>query len=256
VNQTLDIYTLGAIQPYSRLLGGKLIALTAASNEVREAYQRKYDGRKTEMEGRVLPSHLTCLTTTSAFGRSSIYNRLVYNKDLIAKPIGYTEGYGAFHLQRLYPYFRAFLEKEGISIHGKYGGYDTGPRVKWQIMVLALNKLGFSSELLKHGVKREVFLFSFISNLKEYMEGSDSAPNYLNRPFCELAEFWRTRWLLPRTERVDSWHTWNKENILEGILTQSELIDNQNNIIFPEEIELIDAPMIFEKPVEIIISLT
>lgn len=255
VNQTLDIYTLGAVQPYARLLGGKLIALIAASNEVREAYQKKYIGRKTEMEGRILPAHLVCLTTTSAFGRSSIYNRLVYNQNLIAEPIGFTEGYGAFHLQRLYPYFRAFLEKEGISIHGKYGGYDTGPRVKWQIIVLALNKLGFSSELLKHGIKREVFLFSFASNLKKYMEGSDSEPNYLNRPFCELAEFWRTRWLLPRTDRVDGWHAWNKENIIEGILKQSELFDHQNNIPTPEQIDLIDVPFAFEKTAELL-SLT
>jgi hypothetical protein len=248
VNQTLDVYTLGAVQPYARLLGGKLIALIAASNEVRETYQKKYNGRKTEMEDRILPAHLVCLTTTSAFGRSSIYNRLVYNQNLIAEPIGYTEGYGAFHLQKLYPYFRAFLEKEGISIRGKYGGYDTGPRVKWQIMVLALHKLGFSSELLKHGVKREVFLFPFASNLKEYMEGLDSEPNYLNRPFCELSEFWQTRWLLPRSDRVDGWHAWDKENIIEGILTQSRLFDDhQNNITTSEQIDLINDPIILEK---------
>ncbi len=35
VNQTMDVFTLGALPPYSRLLGGKLVALAAVSNEVR-----------------------------------------------------------------------------------------------------------------------------------------------------------------------------------------------------------------------------
>ncbi len=57
--------------PYDRLLGGKLIALAAASNEIRQVYWRKYSGRATEMEGRILPPHLVALTTTSAFGRAA-----------------------------------------------------------------------------------------------------------------------------------------------------------------------------------------
>src|SRR5262249_37203992 len=85
VNQTMDIYTLGAVPPYNRLLGGKLIALAAASNEVQESYKRKYNGRVTEMENNILPSHLVALTTTSAFGKSSIYNRLKYKDRLIAQ---------------------------------------------------------------------------------------------------------------------------------------------------------------------------
>jgi hypothetical protein len=101
INQTMDIYTLGAIPPYSRLLGGKLIALTAASNELRDAYKRKYSGQVTEMEGRKLPANLVALTTTSAYGRSSIYNRLRYNDTVEFRSLEYTEGYGAFHLERI-----------------------------------------------------------------------------------------------------------------------------------------------------------
>lgn len=53
VNQTMDIQTLGAVPPYNRLLGGKLVALAAASNEVRQAYWHKYLGRVTEIEQRL-----------------------------------------------------------------------------------------------------------------------------------------------------------------------------------------------------------
>jgi len=210
VNQTMDIQTLGAVPPYDYLLGGKLVALVAASNEVRQRYWQKYVGRTTEMERRILPPHLIALTTTSAFGRSSLYNRLKYRDVTIAESLGYTEGYGTFHLMELYPLFREFLESQGIST---YGGFGTGPRRKWQTMVRALERLGFSAEFLRHGIKREVFLFRLIDNLEAYMEGRDTTPVYRNLPFSDLVAWWRERWLLPRVERVHEWKEWRNEEI-------------------------------------------
>lgn len=210
VNQTMDIYTLGAAPPYSRLLGGKLVALAAASDEVRNAYERKYKGRTTEINKQKLPGRLVALTTTSAFGRSSLYNRLTYKGRLIAQQIGYTEGYGSFHLARLYPLLREFLEQQGISTRG---GFGVGPRIVWQTHVRALEHLGFSGELLKHGVKREAFLFQLASNLKNYMEGHSSRPIYYHQSFSDLAAWWRERWLLARAERLDGWHVWDKTEI-------------------------------------------
>jgi len=215
INQTMDIQTLGALPPYNRLLGGKLMALAAASNEVRMAYRRKYTGRKTEMEGRIIPAHLVALTTTSAFGRSSIYNRLHYRGEVIARSLGYTEGYGSFHLLRLYPQFRAFLEAQGISTRG---GYGTGPRRKWQTMVKALGRLGFSSNLLKHGLQREAFLFPLIHNLEEYMVGEDDVPTFRDLPFQDLANYWRERWLLGRASRVDGWRAWRRSEIEDMLI--------------------------------------
>lgn len=215
VNQTMDIETLGAIPPYSRLLGAKLVAMAATSNEVRETYQQKYGGRETIMEGRVLPAELVAFTTTSAFGRSSIYNRLRYDHQPIACSIGYTEGYGSFHLLRLYPLFRDFLESEGISTRG---GYGTGPRIKWQTMVRALSRLGFPSDVLKHGVQREAYLFPLASNLKDYMEGRAKKPKYPDRPFTDLADSWRGRWLIKRAERVNGWQDWKRDHIARSLL--------------------------------------
>jgi hypothetical protein len=211
----MDIQTLGAVPPYARLLGGKLIALAAVSNEVREAYRRKYQGRATEMTERVLPAQLVALTTTSAFGRSSLYNRLTYKGEVVAQSIGYTEGYGSFHLAHLYDEFREFLEAQDISTRG---GFGVGPRIKWQTMVRALGRLGFSSDVLKHGVKREVFLFPLISNLSDYMEGRSTEPVYLDRPFSVLAEYWRTRWLLDRADRVDGWRQWQREELVSNLI--------------------------------------
>lgn len=210
VNQMMDIYTLGAVPPYGRLLGGKLVALAAASDEVRKAYEQKYNGRITELSGQRLPARLVALTTTSAFGRSSLYNRLKYQGELIAQAIGYTEGYGSFHLALLYPLFRQFLEEQGVSTRG---GFGVGPRIVWQTCVRALERLGLSEELLRHGLKREVYLFPMACNLKDFVEGRASIPIHYRRPFDELAQWWRDRWLLPRAQRVDGWRSWDRNEI-------------------------------------------
>jgi len=220
VNQTMDIQTLGAVPPYNRLLGGKLIGLAAASNEIREAYHRKYAGRVTEMEKSILPAHLVALTTTSAFGRSSIYNRLRYHDTPIAESIGYTEGYGSFHLMELYPLFREFLEERGISTRG---GFGTGPRRKWQTIRRALDILGFENDFLRNGVKREVFLFRLVDNLESYMEGRTTEPKYRDLPFTDMADYWRERWLLPRAQRVDGWVTWDNAEIVKLLLVGEEV---------------------------------
>lgn len=219
VNQTMDIQTLGALPPYTDLLGGKLVALAAASDEVREAYRRRYEGRRTEIEEKVLPAHLVALTTTSAYGRSSIYNRLKVNGEPIAISLGYTEGYGTFHLEPLYPLFREYLETQGISTKG---GYGVGPRIKWQTCVRALERLGFSGALLRHTLPREAFLFPLIHNLKDYLEGRTEEPLYRRLPFVDLAACWRERWLLPRTSRVDRWQKWRREHLLELLLVEKE----------------------------------
>ncbi len=226
VNQTMDIFTLGAIPPYNRLLGGKLVALSVASNEVRQDYQSVYSGRKTEMEERVLPAHLVALTTTSAFGRSSIYNRLKYNGISIAESIGFTNGYGNFHLQRLYPIFKEYLAEQEISI---IGGYGTGPRRSWQLIRRTLDELGLSADLLKHGVKREAFLFRLIDNLDEYMRGESDLPKYRNLPFDEMTHYWKERWLKGRFERVDGWHNWNNQEIFNSFIVGEKSDNDRDN---------------------------
>lgn len=219
VNQTMDIHVLGAVPPYNDLLAGKLIALAAASNEVRLAYKRKYAGRVTEIERRTLPLHLVALTTTSAFGRSSIYNRLKYKEMLIAESIGFTKGYGAFHLAEVYSLIREFMKGRGFSMRDSF---YKGPRPKWQIVSKALAELGLPYKLLHHGVKREVFLFRLVDNLEAYIEGRDENPAYRDLPFTELVAWWRERWLLPRAERTNNWRNWRKEKIRSLLLPDAE----------------------------------
>jgi hypothetical protein len=219
VNQTMDIYTLGAVPPYNRLLGGKLVALAAVSDEVRRAYSKKYIETITEIDKRVLPARLVALTTTSAYGRSSIYNRLNYDDRAVAYSIGYTEGYGSFHLAPLYPLVCTFLKKSGEVTRG---GFGVGPRIMWQNYKRVFRLLNLPGHLLKHGVKREAFLFPLSSNLENYMNGKASRPIYYHQSFQDLADWWRDRWLLTRAQRVDGWHAWDKEQIEQMLIIRPE----------------------------------
>ena len=80
-------------------------------------------------------------------------------------------------------------------------------------MVRALEKLGFDSRLLRHGVKREIFLVPLIRNLQNHMEGTEKRARYIDVSFDGLADYWRDRWLIPRSQRVDGWCNWNPKKL-------------------------------------------
>ncbi|AWB66681.1 hypothetical protein C2869_09670 [Saccharobesus litoralis] len=201
VNQTLDVYTLGAIPPYSNLLGGKLVAGLVGADAIRQVYWSKYAGKRSQINNVLVEQPLVGATTTSAFGRSSIYNRLKYQDRLLARPIGYTRGYGTIHLE---PYFE---ELTGIlKAHNIYhnGGYGKGPKPKWQNAVRALKILGLNSEYLQHGLGREVFLFEFFDDLKTGMSGG-SFGRALLLDSEEYSQYWLERWAEPRAIRYPDW---------------------------------------------------
>lgn len=219
VNQTMDVFTLGAVPPYGRLLGGKLVALAAASDEVRAAYTLKYEKALTWMGQAALPARLVALTSTSAFGRSSLYNRLKFQDRWVARSVGFTEGYGSFHLATLYPLMRDYLEAQGVSTRG---GFGRGPKIVWQTCARTFDLLGLPRDLLKHGVRREVFLFPLIHELAAFMAGQLKAPHFYEQPFAELAAWWHARWLLSRARRIEGWQKWDRKNVQFLLLGQSQ----------------------------------
>ena len=74
----MDAFVLGAVPPYNALCGGKLIALLATSIEVRNAFSERYQDHVTLISQRRVDARLALVTTSSALGRSSVYNRLVW----------------------------------------------------------------------------------------------------------------------------------------------------------------------------------
>jgi len=216
VNNTLDAYTVGAIPPYSFLLGGKLCAGLLSADTIRRYYWRKYIGKKTWIAGEKIIHPLVAITTTSAFGRSSIYNRLNYKGRLLAEPIGYTAGYGMIHLEHLYPTLLEIVKKNGKYVPA---GYGNGPKVRWQNVTNALLSLGISQSYFNHGLKREVFLFRLVDDLENGMNGGAfGAPISLEEK--DISSYWKDRWAEPRAKRFESWNTVNSVDLIRAKLNE------------------------------------
>lgn len=213
VNMSMSAQRVGALPPYNELLGGKMVALALTSNEVRDAYKKKYKSTFTLMEKRRIPPTLLFITTTSAFGRSSIYNRLKYKAELVAEQLGYTQGSGSFHIpENLYEELIRFLAIKGENIER---GYGNGPSRKLRLIALACRSLRLPS-FEYHNIKREVFLFALVKNLTEVIQ-KNKKPLWMNRPFDELVDYWKERWALPRATRKPEWKEFAPDKFFRNI---------------------------------------
>ena len=193
-----DAFVCGAIDPYRQLLGGKLVAMLTTSDQVIELLRQKYDGKRTQITEEIKDSRPALITLTSALGRSSVYNRLRYKERYLLKSRGYTKGFGHFHFS---PTLYADL-LEVAKEHPSYAGTEFGAGANWKIRTLrqALNLLGVSSNYMQHGLTREVFLGELASNSMSFLRGETDELDYHVLSIEEITEFWKERWLLPRSE--------------------------------------------------------
>jgi len=207
----MDAYVLGAVQPYSRLLTGKLVALAITTNEVRDAFAARYGNRRTLISGKKRKPHLALITTTSALGRSSIYNRVKYRKRLVMQSVGFTNGWGEFHFSNgVYDDLSRFAGKH-CAPTAKNEVWGAGFRNRRELVRKALAKLGFPQEMLNHGIRRELFVAPLATNARRFLRKEVDTLRYFNLPFKKVVRFWRERWLLPRAERDSSYQDFDSE---------------------------------------------
>ncbi|MHB8375459.1 MAG: Druantia anti-phage system protein DruA [Dehalococcoidia bacterium] len=205
LQNVMEAFVLGAVPPYSHLLAGKLVAMLVSSNEVRDAFRRKYSKAQSVINGRSLDGRLALVTTTSALGRSSIYRRVKYDERLLLHPLGYTRGSGEFHFSNgLYSavseYASTYCEPTA-----KQEAWGTGFRSRREVVRKTLGHLGLSTEWLYHGIKREVYAIPFAENTREFLRGAHSRLRWFGRSADDLFDFYRDRWLLPRAQRDPSY---------------------------------------------------
>ena len=218
VNRSMFAQRTGALPPYNYLVGGKMVALSLISNEIKNAYQEKYLNRTTLMAERNIEPDLLFITTSSAFGRSSIYNRLKYHDDIVAERLGYTEGYGSFQISDdLYQKLIDYLRSLGENVER---GYGNGPSRKLKLIGLACRRLGLA-DYSYHGIKREYFLFSFVKNLKQVISEQEKAiaKNY---SFYDLFEYWKERWMNNRALHTTQWLNFNMDVYVNEIIDSLE----------------------------------
>ncbi|MFN7023156.1 MAG: Druantia anti-phage system protein DruA [Pseudorhizobium sp.] len=216
-----DVSVCGAVAPYNELLGGKLVALLLASEEVRSAYERRYSNQvsviASQMAGRPIskPADLRILTTTSLYGiGSSQYNRLsiqtkhspYLKADIAWKPIGssLTGGYGTLHLGAdTANALRSVAQSRHFSrrINNRFGE-GTSPRLRQ--MREGLNALGLDSDtILHHATPRLFYACELGAGAREALLGLSSS-QVKSEPAAAIADAWRRRWLDQRSRRPET----------------------------------------------------
>ncbi len=223
----MDAYVVGAVPPYSYLLGGKLVTSLIGSAEVGEAFAKRY----AEIPGRISKqrkgARLVLVTVSSALGRSSLYNRLrLFSRssetghrrvlvELIR--VGWTEGYGHFHFSE--SIFRALRRLVKARGHRYADGYQYGDGPNWRMRVarVGLAMLGLDPELVRHGIAREVYVMPLAGNCRDFLCGRVDEVG-IDRPRVqEIAKAALERWVLPRAARCPEYTAFEREEILSQI---------------------------------------
>ena len=228
----MDAYVLGAVPPYNNLLGGKLVASLIRSKEVVKAFEAKYTSSTGLISQAKKRARLAAVTTSSALGRSSAYNRLSLGGSKLLDPIGYTSGWGHFHFSgSIFDELRDYL----ISLDDPYAeGFEFGEGPNWKIRVIrkALERLGMDTGLAQHGFQREVFFCSVADNALAFLNGSDRAPRYDSlRSVEEISHLAKSRWMVPRAARDMSFSSVSRETLISGTLQMPSLTRKKGNAL-------------------------
>jgi hypothetical protein len=217
----LDAYVLGAVPPYSFLLGGKLIACLVRTKEVRDDFDDKYRDTRGIISRRKKAARLLMVTTSSSLGRSSVYNRLKLGGQPYLQPIGYTQGFGHFHIpDTLFIELRDYLRAKR---HKYVDGHSFGNGPNWRLRTIraAFDMLGFKADLLRHGIGREVFACDVALNAKKLLCGKAKRANFRNLlSVSEVGSLARERWIIPRAESRPDFRNWTRENLAELVSLQ------------------------------------
>ena len=198
LRHVMDAFVLGAVPPYSSLRCGKLVALLAASNEVRSAFARKYGRKVPLIADDSETARLAMVTTTSAFGRSSLYNRLKFDDQPVYRRVGFTAGFGDFQFMNgLYADLHNYADTY-LTPTAKHPAWGTGFRNRRELVRLVLSDLDLPTDWQHHGVKREAFIVPTASNTEQFLRGDAQRLRYWDRPASALSDFFVTRWYAPR----------------------------------------------------------
>jgi hypothetical protein len=212
----MDAYVLGSVPPYNMLLGGKLVACLAGTVEVRDSFAAKYAKSKGLISKKRKRPSLCLVTTTSALGRSAVYNRLKLNGRQVFESIGYTSGWGHFHIpDRLFASMREYLaaSKDAYANNHQYGD---GPNWKLRAVRKVLSQIGMNPDLLRHGIAREVFACCVAANASDVLKGQSADPDYADLPdVATVSSLARERWLVPRADRMPQFRAWRRDALLE-----------------------------------------
>ena len=163
-------------------------------------------------------------------GKSSVYNRLKLGGCSYFKPIGYTIGWGHFPHNR--PKFSTSMREFLRLIDHPYADqhkFGEGPNWRLRTIRSALGQLGINESVLRHGIKREVFLSCFATNSTELLKAGYGRPSLKGLlTVSEISDLAVQRWIAPRGERRLDYLDWRKTNIAQ--LINGNLSSDSNEV--------------------------
>lgn len=216
-----DITVCGAVQPYNAILGGKLVAMMAASPQIVLEYERRYADAESEiassMAGRAIirKPTLVLLGTTSLYGiGSSQYNRIKIpcariggseGEAIVYEELGHSEAFGTSQYSEETVEAIEDLVQQSANGQRVNSIFGEGVSPKLRKIRQGLGLLGLRPELLlKHHRRRVVYGVSLVRNLRDYVLGIDGNAKYLLRldagadASAKIGAWWRERWLQNR----------------------------------------------------------
>ena len=210
----MDAYVLGALPPYNMILGGKLVACLVKTKEIRDIFFSRYNKTCGIISGESKRAHLVMVTTSSALGRSSVYNRLRVNGETYFESIGFTAGFGHFHVPNdLFEKMREYLDLKD-HIYSNNNRYGNGPNWRLRAIRAALELIGMNKNLLNHGIKREVYISRLAKNADQILRGEKKRPYYDGLlSIEEVSNLALQRWVIPRSIRRQEYINWKSEDM-------------------------------------------
>ncbi|WP_175998869.1 Druantia anti-phage system protein DruA [Burkholderia stabilis] len=208
----MDAYVLGALPPYNALLCGKLVACLIRSREIYADFASVYGDSSGIISGIKKKARLLAVTTSSSMGRSSVYNRLKLGGIKYFEGLGYSGGWGHFHIpEALFADLREYL----LYIdHPCANTHEFGDGPNWRIRTIraAMSSLGFKGDVLKHGIQREVYISEFAENAHSILRSGRGRPEVASlRSVSEIASLAIERWIIQRAVTRPEYKEWSSE---------------------------------------------
>lgn len=224
----MDAYVLGAIPPYNALLGGKLIACLLRSRDLYDDFASAYGETTGVISQEEKKARLLAVTTTSSMGRSSVYNRLKLDGVQYLKTIGYTGGWGHFHIpDQLFKELRDYLRDIDHNYADQHG-FGQGPNWRLRTTRAALSALGFKDDLMRHGIQREVFICPLAVNAAKILQTGKGQPDLTSLLSAkDIAARAVDRWMIPRSRRRQEYRDWSFCDVIDLFGNQARILRTQ-----------------------------
>jgi len=216
--------TIVPTQPFgSNFLGGKLVAAMVTSGVVRNEWECPSGGDSN-------PGKLVGMTTTSLYGRPSMYNSLKWWTDvgdskgkIPIKP--YEKSYEAWHgwlkQHKKKEYEEAMTQKEGIS------GPVTG--AKMRVLNMIFKACNVKQSEYCHGYQRGVYYSCFYENTKEFLCNKITMDKLVMKPLFKddtksIVDWWKPR-AIERYKKLKAAGRLNPEKLFYNDMTHMEYED-------------------------------